>query len=396
MKLRYKNINLTQLLFLLIAHLVLVSCGTYQNTSYDDGIYDNDLTDVKNKKVIIVDKNDGYEENYFLTKYNSLNNLSSSDVFTEVENYNTVDTIYVDEEVADNTLNYNQNQPWGQGENNEVVVSVNLMSNPYWNTNFGYGFYDTWGYRNWRNRGFYGWNQNPYWQPFNNYYAWNLGFYNPYYCQSNYYGYANPYRNYNNRYNNRYYRNSVYGRRTTYNNIYNTRSNTANSRNRSITTKRSNIAATRQPATTSRRSSTRSNLEKRSSTRGTSTTTRKNYAPTRKSSTTRRNTTNINSNTNTRNKRQVVVVRRPSTPSKSRTSNTATSKNSNTSSTRSSNSSYTRNNSTSSTRTAPTRTAPTRSSYSRTPSRSTPRRSSSANSSSRSSSSRSSSSRRTR
>jgi len=49
MKLRYKNINLTQLFFLLIANLVLVSCGTYQNTSYNDGIYDDDEVTVTKK-----------------------------------------------------------------------------------------------------------------------------------------------------------------------------------------------------------------------------------------------------------------------------------------------------------------------------------------------------------
>ena len=94
MKLRYKIINLNQLLFLLIANLVLVSCGTYQNTSYNDGIYDEDnLTVTKNKKVLIVDEKeyDKYEENYFLRKLDSLNNISDNEVFTNVDDYNTID-----------------------------------------------------------------------------------------------------------------------------------------------------------------------------------------------------------------------------------------------------------------------------------------------------------------
>ena len=195
MKLRYKNINLTQLFFLLIANLVLVSCGTYQNTSYNDGIYDDDeVTVTKNKKVLIVDEKeyDEYEENYFLKKLDSLNNIGNNDVFTNVDDYNTVDTIYIDEENIDENVSYNPNQPWGQGENNQAVVNVNLINSPYWirdygYANYGYGFYDTWGYRNWRNRGFYGWNQNPFWHPYQNYYAWNVGFYNPYYSQFNYF-----------------------------------------------------------------------------------------------------------------------------------------------------------------------------------------------------------------
>mgnify|MGYP000026476696 CR=1 FL=1 len=40
MKLRYIKQNLNRLLFLLLANLVLVSCGTYQNVSNNDGIYD--------------------------------------------------------------------------------------------------------------------------------------------------------------------------------------------------------------------------------------------------------------------------------------------------------------------------------------------------------------------
>ena len=154
MKLRYKNINLNQVLFLLIANLVLVSCGTYQNTSYNDGIYDDDVAVTRNKKVLIVDEkeSDKYEENYFLRKLDSLNNISNNDVFTNVDDYNTIDTdtIYIDEENIDTNVSYTPNQPWGQGDNNQVAVNVNLINNPYWignygYANYGYGFYDTWG-----------------------------------------------------------------------------------------------------------------------------------------------------------------------------------------------------------------------------------------------------------
>jgi len=115
MKLRYKNINLNQVLFLLIANLVLVSCGTYQNTSYNDGIYDDDVAVTRNKKVLIVDEkeSDKYEENYFLRKLDSLNNISNNDVFTNVDDYNTIDTdtIYIDEENIDTHVSYTPNQP---------------------------------------------------------------------------------------------------------------------------------------------------------------------------------------------------------------------------------------------------------------------------------------------
>ena len=82
------------LLFILLStSCLLVSCGAYQNTYNNDGIY-GDVQEAEGyRKVIVVDEQEyqEYEDNYFLKKLNSLDRINREDVFTEVENYNSVD-----------------------------------------------------------------------------------------------------------------------------------------------------------------------------------------------------------------------------------------------------------------------------------------------------------------
>jgi len=229
------------LLFILLStSCLLVSCGAYQNTYNNDGIY-GDVQEAEGyRKVIIVDEQEyqEYEDNYFLKKLNSLDRINREDVFTEVDNYNSVDITDENETVTDKTANYNPNQPWGQNDNNDIVI--NVIDNSYWNNFYGYGYYNNWRYRNWGHRGYdwrfrgydwgfndynwgfngFGWNQNPFWNPYQNYYAWNQNYYNPYNQQPYYNRFGNPYRNGN------YWQNSVdrtntnYGRRTASNTTY--------------------------------------------------------------------------------------------------------------------------------------------------------------------------------
>ena len=211
MKLLYKNLNLSQLILIISANLLLISCGSYQSIYNEDGIYDDD-TSVKNKKqIVVVTKKEykEYDDNYFTKRLEELETIDNNDYFTDVDTYNS-DSIYVDDEIIDETLNYNSNQPWGY-DNNDVIVHVNLNSNPFW---YGYDNYYGYGYNRWQNN-FWGnnfWNYNPYWHPYHRNYAWNMGLYNPYY-------YNRPWNNY--RYDN--YRNYNYGRRIA-NNTYSTQS----------------------------------------------------------------------------------------------------------------------------------------------------------------------------
>jgi len=74
MKLLYKNLKLLQLILFVTANLLLVSCGTYQSVYNDDGIYNDENTTNKDKKVIVVDEEqyNDYEENYFTKKIRSI------------------------------------------------------------------------------------------------------------------------------------------------------------------------------------------------------------------------------------------------------------------------------------------------------------------------------------
>ena len=193
MKLSYKKSNINKFILLSIANLFLISCGTYQSVyNNNDGIYNSDTELQTKNKVIVVDASEyeNYDNNYFTNELERLDNLNDEAIFTEVDSYNSPDSLYVEDD-----LNYNTNPSWGNNEDNDVVVNVNLINDSYWN-NFGPGFnnfgWNNNGFNNWGSRGRWGWNNgfnnwgyNPFWNPYyNNYaYGWgfNNGFYNPYY-----------------------------------------------------------------------------------------------------------------------------------------------------------------------------------------------------------------------
>jgi hypothetical protein len=220
MKQLYKNLKLHQLILFVVANLLLVSCGTYQSAYNNDGIYNDENGKNEEQKVIVVDEKEynDYEKNYFTKKLEVLESIDGNEIFTDVDSYNS-NNIYIEDEVLDEALNYNTNQPWGY-EENDIVVQINLINNPYWSrfNNWGWGFNDLWGYR----RGFRNWGFNDIWNPFYGGMAWNIGFlYNPYVYNPYYFN--RPWNN------NSYYRNHTYGRRLT-NNSYARRNSTANSR----------------------------------------------------------------------------------------------------------------------------------------------------------------------
>ncbi|MGB6267631.1 MAG: hypothetical protein WBF67_01360, partial [Olleya sp.] len=233
MKLNTKNLKLSQLLLFVTANLLLVSCGTYKSVYNDDGIYGDKSNENEEKKVIVVSDKEyrDYDNNYFTKELERLNTLENNEIFTDVETYNSDDE-YFEDDIID-TLNYNSRQPWGFEDNN-VVVNVNLINDPFWGggfNNWGWGFNNGWGlnngwgfntdwgfYSGWGNP-FWGnrfWGYNPYWHPYHNNWAWNGGFYNPYWRNNNFW-------------NNNYNRNNSYGRRVT-SNANGRRNNSANSR----------------------------------------------------------------------------------------------------------------------------------------------------------------------
>jgi hypothetical protein len=302
MKLFYNQRNLNQFILFSIANLILVSCGTYQSAYNNDGIYNSDTEIQRESKVVVVDQKgyNSYNSSYFTNELERLDNLNDEAVFTDVDTYSSPDTLYVED-----GLNYNTNPSWGNNDNNDVVVHVNLINGSNWN-DFGFGYnnfgWNNGGFNNWGPRGRWGWNNgfnnwgyNPFWNPYYNNFAFGQGFNNGFY--NHYYGaFSNPYR-FNN---NSYYGNTRIGRRGTYNNTF--RRGVVNARNSSITSRRRTSII--KPTSSSTRRSIVNNTPTRrssSSTRRSSSNTSRNSNSTRRSISNRRNSlTRSNSSTRRR------------------------------------------------------------------------------------------------
>jgi uncharacterized membrane protein YgcG len=173
--------------------MLLVSCGSSKNTSYNDndGIYGGTSNSSKRE----VATNDNKYKEYF-----SNLNQENQEIFTDVENYSTTnDTVNKDTTVESN------NNGWGSNASN---VTINVYDNSwgygyggYWN-NYWYG--NNWAWNNWYGPS-WGWNS---WYGPNYGWGWN-SWYGPY----GYYGYPYYYGNgyYNNYYGNYYGNHYAYG-----------------------------------------------------------------------------------------------------------------------------------------------------------------------------------------
>jgi len=166
--------------------LVLTSCGSYQNKSYydNDGVYGSEA-----KKTAA---NEDQKDNAKYKEYFSSLNKENQEVFTDVENYTSNDSINKNSENQSNSYN-----SWGSNSNETVVVNVydNSWGWNYWN-NYWYGNY--WGWNNWGWNGYYGnnWGWNNYWYGPNWGWGWNGYYGNPYWCGNGYpngYYYGNHY-----------------------------------------------------------------------------------------------------------------------------------------------------------------------------------------------------------
>ncbi len=150
---------------------VVVSCGSYQNSSYydRDGIYGESASADSSRA-----KSESSQTNQYKDYFGSLQN-DNVEIFTDVDSYNTSD------------------QPSGEGYSNGYSgwgsesdhVTVNVYGNNwgynYWNT-YWYGPY--WGWNSWYTPSWgIGWSTYPYYGGY-----WN-SYYAPYYASYyNYYG----------------------------------------------------------------------------------------------------------------------------------------------------------------------------------------------------------------
>ena len=186
------NIHLSKfnLVYLVILSLLVASCGSYQSTSYDDGIYGSEPVNDTNKQTDYdqsasrVSNSAGYYESLFAEGAESYgNNFGQDSIFTDVESYSG--TSYVDAD-PDYTGSYGGGAAaWGE---NPSQININYYNNGFgwnnwgwgpgwgWNAGFGWGGF---GWNNWGwNRGFgwgHGWN-NWGWGPGWAGYGWNAGF----------------------------------------------------------------------------------------------------------------------------------------------------------------------------------------------------------------------------
>jgi hypothetical protein len=204
MKTKYlTSFKILSLLLTSTLGVLLVSCGSTQNSSYydNDGIYSGSEKS-KSKEAEQVAQNNANlaYQNYFKSK--QLN--AEEEIFTDVENYSSVtDSTQITAE------SYTSNASWGT---NPTSISVNVYDSgwgfnywnswyaPYWGFNTWYGPY--WGV------GFYPW-YGPHW-------GWGYPYYGYGYGYGSYYnGYAyNSGRRGGNYYTNGYRGSSAYSSRT--------------------------------------------------------------------------------------------------------------------------------------------------------------------------------------
>ena len=277
----YLQNNIKAIHVLAITFLTLTSCGTYQQATYDDGIYSSGEQRRETAEVVNNNDSDNAYQNYFEQKSYEADDRYG-EVFTDVEEYSSQDNAEPQSETDVDGIGYTESySPWGETAEN---ITINVYDSG-WN-NWGW---NNWGWNNWRwNR--WGWNRWG-WGGYNNYWGW--GGYNNWglgwnsWCWGGfnnwgygpYYGYGrSPYGNY------AYNR----GRRAAY-------------ANRALASRRANYYS-RSSNRTSRYSNTRSTR------RGNNARTTRNTRNTRATRNTR-NTRNTRATRNTRNTRNTRATR---------------------------------------------------------------------------------------
>ena len=121
-----------RILSLIVGAITVVSCGSYQNSSYydDDGVYGPDNSE-KTKRVVQNETSSGSNNNAYAQQFKSMKeDFGTTQVLTDVDNYSSApDTVYVQE----NRTGYG-----GWGENQTSNITLNVYGNSGWYGN-GWG-----------------------------------------------------------------------------------------------------------------------------------------------------------------------------------------------------------------------------------------------------------------
>ena len=210
-----KLFNITSKIFLFIlapaSLFLLASCGSYQYSGNEDGIYgEADRDYERQNQNATQNNNSGYYKNLFAEEaalYGEV--LSETTIFTDVDSYSSTGNY----QPGDDQTNYIGGQaPWGNDPDSYTINIYNNglyggFYNPYWGGGL-YGFDPFWGPGfygpSWYRPGFYGPGfYGPYWRS-----GWNIGigfgsFYGYGMGYGGFYGspfWYNPYNHYTHRY----------------------------------------------------------------------------------------------------------------------------------------------------------------------------------------------------
>ncbi len=279
----------------------MVSCGSYVESSYNDGIYGDIPTRIDQEREIT--QEDVYNENssnyyqqlFAIEAAQYPNTATDDQIFTDVDSYSSDD---YDQQMVDYSLDYSAQPAWGTNPSETIINYYNVGGfNQFGFANrwgfggpWGFGF-NNWGYGPWgfNNFGFGGpWG-------FNNFafggfgfgfgFGYNAPFFNGGFGFHPWGGYG-----FNNWGNNYYFNNNIaYGRYRGSNRYRGFTTNTAVANNsRSISTRRASVPSSNREARAGRSSTTR---------RGTSNTIRRSSYPTSRTarSTTSRSATSRSS-----------------------------------------------------------------------------------------------------
>ena len=133
-------------LYIGLLSLFMISCGSYQNSSYyeSDGIYGTS-TDRN------AERRNTNSDNYYKDYFSALQDDSqSSEVITDIDKYSDFDSVDND--------SYTGYAGWGD---NQTGTIVNIYPN-YWGMNSGFGWnnwgWNNWGWNNWGMNYGFGWN----------------------------------------------------------------------------------------------------------------------------------------------------------------------------------------------------------------------------------------------
>jgi hypothetical protein len=201
---RIFQLKTLRFLSLIVGAITVVSCGSYQNSSYydDDGVYGPDNSE-KAKRVVQNETSSGSDNNIYAQQFKNMKEeFGPTEVLTDVDNYSSApDTVYVQE---------NGSRYGGWGENQTSTITLNVYGNSGWYGN-GWG-YNNWYGNNWWYGNGWGWNNfygNVWYGNGWGYNNWYGGYYGPYWGNGFYGGYYGGY--YGNGWNNGWGWNGWYG-----------------------------------------------------------------------------------------------------------------------------------------------------------------------------------------